>query len=111
MKKGKFIDKGKEILGSKKPAGINDFLSESDDNTDIRNDVKTDSSKYDSEENRIVEKNEELKESITIREEFRFPTELSEELRAFAFYNRTTKTAVVIEALIGYFRKMSKKKR
>ena len=83
MKKGKFADKAKEIIDPDKPKGLSDFLGEEErksEDTDIR-------------------KHESTAKRITVREEFRLPEDLAENLRTYAFHNRITKTAVVIEAL------------
>ena len=41
----------------------------------------------------------------TVREEFRLPFKLAEKLRSYAFKNRTTKVAVVKEALEQFLSK------
>jgi len=115
MKKGKFVDRAKGIIG--KPKGLGDFLEEKKEdtvsnsvvaeerntvNTEERKEGKSDSSKavvtdiqkYDNTEKRKI-----------VREEFRFPEDLAETLRTYAFNHRTTKTAVVIEALSEFFKK------
>ena len=107
MKKGKFADKAKEIIG--KPKGLGDFLEgeqkvsktvyTEEQNAGITANSKTvitDIQKYDNTEKRKI-----------VREEFRFPEDLAETLRTYAFNHRTTKTAVVIEALSEFFKERS----
>ncbi len=117
MKKGKFTDRAKGIIG--KPKGLGDFLEEKKEDTvsnsvvtedhetgytDIRKEGKPDSS------DSIVtdiRKNGNTVKRKTVREEFRLPENLAETLRIYAFNHRTTKTAVVIEALEKFFKAIS----
>lgn len=91
-KKRKFANKAKTILGDpeKKPSGIGDFLEEDDQAADQGKEAARKAGDTDN-RNSVQPK--------TAREEFRLPYELSERLRKYAFENRTTKTAAVVEAL------------
>ncbi len=95
MKKGKFADKAKGIIDNRKPKGLSDFLEEDKKNM-VRKAVNTDLL-----ENDITDKRK------TVREEFRLPEDLAENLRTYAFHHRTTKTTVVIEALNEFLKDRS----
>ncbi len=82
-KKGTFAEKGQSILNPQKPKGISDFLDENKD-VSVRKTANTECRK-------------------AVREEFRLPFELAERLRKYAYKNRSTKTATVIEALSKFF--------
>lgn len=97
-KKNKFASKAKSILDTGKPSGIGDFLEEGDQGKDVRKAVNTEISK-------AVELENRTSDPKTIREEFRLPFELADQLRKYAFETRTTKTATVIEALENFFKK------
>ena len=92
-KKTKFADKGKKILKGQKPKDLSSFLDDNEKNTDNRKTVKTESRT----------KNNKTKK--TVREEFRLPFKLAEKLRSYAYKKRTTKVAVVKEALEQFFSK------
>lgn len=97
-KKLKFADKAKTILETPKPSGVGDFL-ESEEG-DVRKTVNTEIQEAVNTENRT-------NTSKTVREEFRLPFELAEKLRAHAFENRSTKTAIVVDALERFFQNQS----
>ena len=117
MKKGKFADRAKGIIG--KPKGLGDFLEEKKEdtisdsvNTENRKTVNTEKREEDksNSSNSVVtdiRKNGNTKKHKTVREEFRLPENLAETLRIYAFNHRTTKTAVVIEALEKFFEDIS----
>ena len=92
-KKTKFADKGKKILKSKKPQDLSSFLDDNEKDTENRKAVKTES------------RTKSKKTKKTVREEFRLPFKLAEKLRSYAFKNRTTKVAVVKEALEQFLSK------
>ena len=96
-KRGKFSNKAKAILEPEPPHGLSDFLGEEESNrntgnADTRNPVYT-------------ERHTSKPPLKTIREEFRFPEEVAETLRTYAFQKRTTKTAVVLAALEEFFKR------
>jgi hypothetical protein len=95
-KKIKFADKAKTILEKPKVSGVGDFLD--NEKLEIRETVNTEIQESGDTENRIT-----VKEKI--REEFKLPFDLAEQLRAYAFENRITKTAVVISALEKFLQK------
>jgi len=97
-KKSKFASKAKSILDKGKPSGIGDFLEEGTQKEDVRKYVNTESSK-------TVETETRTEGPKTVREEFRLPFDLAEKLRKYAFENRTTKTATVVDALEEYLKK------
>ncbi len=104
-KKGKFSEKAQRIT-EPKPHSITDFLENPAGtetrkavNTKIRKPVKTGRRKPVNTDYRKTDRAE-----ATKREELKMPLELAEWLREYAFMERTTKTAVIVEAL-NRFRK------
>ena len=87
IKQGKFSGKGKAILSPTKPTGLGDFLSEQLQSAGIRNQVYV---------NTDMSQNI---EPVYQRLELKLPNALAEDLRVYAFEQRITKTATVIEAL------------
>lgn len=97
-KKNKFATKAKTILEKSKPSGVGDFLESEEGG--VRKSVNTENSKAVETENRTDDPK-------TVREEFRLPVKLAEKLRAYAFENRSTKTAIIVDALEKFFQNHS----
>jgi len=125
-KKGRFADKGKAILGDKKPSALSEIL---DDTPSPPPEKKEQAKKQPEKQSRTTPKKAQAPETAeekstskdtirkpgntvvrktvnpsqdelpTKREEFRLPGSLAERLRVYAFDTRTKKTKVVIEAL------------
>ena len=96
-KQGKFAGRAKSILGQggSKPQSIEDLLGNGD--TENQETVKPVSRKVD-------ERNDSKTSPMEwVREEFRLPADLAEQLRLYAFENRTKKVAVVRQALEEFF--------
>ncbi len=101
-KKGKFSGKGKAILGANKPSGIADFLENQED-SEMRQAANVVSRTAVQPQSRTLEDISKTALNKTARGEFRFPEELSERLRQYAFDKRRNKTDVVIRALEEFF--------
>lgn len=95
---GKFSDKAKGILDNKANgkmvASMTDFIRDEQNNTDLCKSSNTDI------QNNI---NTDIKINHKTREEFVFPAELSEKLAAAAYFGKTKKVKIVIDALEKYF--------
>lgn len=104
---GKFADKAKGILdkgSTKQVTSISNFIRESD-NTKSQEDVFTDKSISVISNKSDTESRNATITGSTVREEFRLPVAISEKLAAAAFYGKTKKVRIVIDALEKYFEK------
>jgi hypothetical protein len=101
-KKGKFAGKGKAILGTNKPSGIADFLDNQEDRESRKNEDAA-SRITGQPQSRTTEDASKNTLNKTARGEYRFPEELSEKIRQYAFDKRRNKTDVVIQALEEFF--------
>ena len=113
MKKTKFADKATKILksGDQTPKSVSDFLSDGESKSSNDKDLSVSKKKSTKTQScKSVNTHLHKKDAPKVREDFQFPSELSERLREYAFKNRTTKTAVVIEALAAFFQAAGRKK-
>jgi hypothetical protein len=127
-KKGRFADKGKAILGDKKPSALGEILDdipspspeEKKQTAKQRRTAPKKAQASGTAEAKSVSEKDTRKPGNTVvrktvntspdelpmkREEFRLPGSLAERLRVYAFDTRTKKTAVVIEALDAHLTK------